>query len=206
MNFIFIEAKNSNTSEYNFIKTILDNNFADKDKEIVCMDGVDNLFCPAIINRMKQAQDAGDNVLVLVDADYPSKGWGHNKRHDDIEDRKTKLSLSFQLFIYPNNSDDGDVEILMESLVRKDLHKDWWDRFEDYEKCIQGAKDAENKPKYNLPNRKAKLHTYISSQQLSNRQRKKIGAGFWLFDDSNYWDFTRKELSPLLEYFQANLL
>ena len=41
---------------------------------------------------------------------------------------------------------------------------------------------------------------------LSNRQRKKIGAGFWLFDDSNYWDFTRKELSPLLEYFQANLL
>lgn len=206
MNFIFIEAKNSNTSEYNFIKTILDNNFADKDKEIVCMDGVDNLFCPAIINRMKQAQDAGDNVFVLVDADYPSNGWGHNKRHDDIEDRKTKLSLSFQLFIYPNNSDDGDVEILMESLVRKDLHKDWWDCFEDYEKCIQGAKDAENKPKYNLPNRKAKLHTYISSQQLSNRQRKKIGAGFWLFDDSNYWDFTREELSPLLEYFQANLL
>lgn len=176
MNFIFIEAKNSNTSEYNFIKTILDKNFADKDKEIVCMDGVDNLFCPAIINRMKQAQDAGDNVLVLVDADYPSKGWGHNKRHDAIEDRKTKLSLSFPLFIYPNNSDDGDVEILMESLVRKDLHKDWWDCFEDYEKCIQGAKDAENKPKYNLPNRKAKLHTYISSQQLSNRQRKKIGA------------------------------
>ena len=190
MNFIFIEAKNSNTSEYNFIKTILDNNFADKDKEIVCMDGVDNLFCPAIINRMKQAQDAGDNALVLVDADYPSKGWGHNKRLDDIEDRKTKLSLSFPLFIYPNNSHDVDVEILMESLVRKDLHKDWWDCFEDYEKCIQGAKDAENKPKYNLPNRKAKLHTYISSQQLSNRQRKKIGAGFWLFDDSNYWDYT----------------
>ena len=206
MNFIFIEAKNSNTSEYNFIKAILDKYFADKDIEIVCMDGVDNLFCPAIINCMKQAQDAGDNALVLVDADYPSKGWGHNKRFDDIEDRKTKLSLSFPLFIYPNNSDDGDVEILMESLVRKDLHKDWWDCFEDYEKCIQGAKDAENKPKYNLPNRKAKLHTYISSQQLSNRQRKKIGTGFWLFDDSKYWDFTREELSPLLEFFQANLL
>lgn len=109
MNFIFIEAKNSNTSEYNFIKAILDKYFADKDIEIVCMDGVDNLFCPAIINCMKQAQDAGDNVLVLVDADYPSKGWGHNKRFDDIEDRKTKLSLSFPLFIYPNNSDDGNI-------------------------------------------------------------------------------------------------
>ena len=63
MNFIFIEAKNSNTSEYNFIKAILDKYFADKDIEIVCMDGVDNLFCPAIINRMKQAQDASDNVM-----------------------------------------------------------------------------------------------------------------------------------------------
>ena len=50
MNFIFIEAKNPNTSEYDFIKSVLDKYFADKNIEIVCMDGVDNLFCPTIIN------------------------------------------------------------------------------------------------------------------------------------------------------------
>ena len=115
------------------------------------------------------------------------------------------MSLSFPLFIYPNNNDDGDVEVLMESLVRKDLHQDWWDCFEDYEKCIQGARDTENNLKYNLPNRKAKLHTFISSQQLSNKQRKRLGSGFWLFDVSKYWDFTREELKPLLDFFEANI-
>lgn len=205
MNFIFIEAKNPNTSEYNFIKAVLDEYFADKNIEIVCMDGVDNLFCPTIINRMRQAQDEGNKVLVLVDADYPNKGWGHTKRHDDIEKHKTELSLSFPLFIYPNDNDDGDVEVLMERLVRKDLHQDWWDCFEDYEKCIQGARDTENNLKYNLPNRKAKLHTFISSQQLSNKQRKRLGSGFWLFDDSKYWDFTREELKPLLDFFETNI-
>ena len=105
----------------------------------------------------------------------------------------------------PNNSDDGDVEVLMETLVCKDLYKDWWDCFEDYEKCVQGATDSEKKQKYNLPNRKAKLHTFISSQQLSNKQRDKIGRGFWLFDDPNYWDFTREELKPLLDFFKEHL-
>lgn len=154
---------------------------------------------------MEQAQDEGDSVLVLVDADSPSKGWGYTKRYDDIEDKKTQLQLNFPLFIYPNNSDDGDVEVLMESLIRKDLHKDWWDCFEDYETCIQGAKDSENNQKYNLPNRKAKLHTYITSQQLNKKQRDKIGSGFWLFDDPKYWDLTREALKPLLDFFDAHL-
>lgn len=205
MNLIFIEAKNANTSECNFLKAVLSKHFVDKSVEFICMDGVGNLFQKSIINRMEQAQVEGDSVLVLVDADSPSKGWGYTKRHDDIEDKKTQLQLNFPLFIYPNNNDDGDVEVLMESLIRKDLHKDWWDCFEDYETCIQGAKDSENNQKYNLPNRKAKLHTYITSQQLNKKQRDKIGSGFWLFDDPKYWDLTREALKPLFDFFDAHL-
>lgn len=205
MNLVFIEAKNNNTSEYNFIKTVLTNFFADKNIEFVCMNGVDNLFNQTIVNRIRQAQDENNKVLVLVDADWPSKGWGYAKRHNCVENKMAELQIRFPFFIYPNNSDDGDVEVLMETLVCKDLYKDWWDCFEDYEKCVQGATDSEKKQKYNLPNRKAKLHTFISSQQLSNKQRDKIGRGFWLFDDPNYWDFTREELKPLLDFFKEHL-
>ena len=49
MNLVFIEAKNNNTSEYNFIKTVLSNFFADKNIEFVCMNGVDNLFNQTIV-------------------------------------------------------------------------------------------------------------------------------------------------------------
>ena len=73
MNLVFIEARNNNTSEYNFIKTVLTNFFADKNIEFVCMNGVDNLFNQTIVNRIRQAQDENNKVLVLVDADCPSK-------------------------------------------------------------------------------------------------------------------------------------
>lgn len=73
MNLIFIEAKNANTSECNFLKTILSKHFADKSVEFICMNGVGNLFQKSIINRMEQAQVEGDSVLVMVDADSPSK-------------------------------------------------------------------------------------------------------------------------------------
>lgn len=119
MNLIFIEAKNAHTSECNFLKAVLSKHFVDKSVEFICMDGVGNLFQKSIINRMEQAQDEGDSVLVLVDADSPSKGWGYTKRHDDIEAKKTELQLNFPLFIYPNNNDDGDVEVLMEVLSAK---------------------------------------------------------------------------------------
>lgn len=101
--------------------------------------------------------------------------------------------------------EDGDVETLMESLARKDLHQKWWDCFDDYEACVQGVRDDKGVLRYNIPNRKAKLHTYISSQQLSKRQRDRIGRGHWLFDDAALWDLERAEIKPLVEFLRANL-
>ena len=92
----------------------------------------------------------------------------------------------------------------MEELARKDLHKEWWDCFEDYEKCVSGIK-KDGECRYILPNRKAKLHTYISSQKLNNRTRDKIGSGQWLFNDNNFWDLTRPEVMPLIKFFKENL-
>lgn len=205
MNKIFIEARHDKTSEYNFLKTVLSQNFRDKEIEFVFMDGVDNLFCETILNQIHQAQDEGDHVLVVLDADFPSKGWGFTKRTEDVQEKMQFNGVTFPFFLYPNNHDDGDVETLMESLACKDIHEKWWNCFEDYEMCVRGIRDVDGKLKYNIPNRKAKLHTYISSQQLSNKQRDKVGRGCWLFDDKSYWDLSKDELKPLLYFFVKNL-
>lgn len=60
--------------------------------------------------------------------------------------------------------------------------------------------------KYAIPNRKAKLHTYISSQKLNNASRRKLGSGQWLFNDQNYWDLSRPELQPLVNFLKNNLV
>ncbi len=68
MNRIFIEAKHKNTSEYYFLKAILDRYFPEKVVEFIFMDGVGNLFKEANLNIIAQAQIMGEPVLVFVDA------------------------------------------------------------------------------------------------------------------------------------------
>lgn len=46
----------------------------------------------------------------------------------------------------------------------------------------------------------------MSSQHLSNASRKKIGSGQWLFDDTDYWDLSRAEIRPLVEFLKTNLV
>ena len=204
-NVIFIEAKKEDTSECNFLKTVLAKYFADKPVRFVCMDGVGNLFNEVNLNKMHQTMDEGDNILVLLDADTLPKGYGFAKRKAEVEKLMQQNGLSFTFFLYPNNGDDGDVETLMETLACKNLHKEWWDCYGDYERCIDGVKDVVGNKRYNLPNLKAKLHTYISSQQLTGSQRRKLGSGQWLFDDANYWNLTCDSLKPLLDFFNTNL-
>ena len=205
MNRIFIEAKKPDTSEYRFLETIMKLEFPDRNYEIICMDGVCNLFNQVIQNKIRIAQDDGDTVVVILDADTVAKNWGFAARKDDIERKMKENGLSFPFFLYPDNHDDGDFEVLLESLARKDLHKEWWDCFSDYETCVSGIRNDCGEIKYVIPNRKAKLHTFISSQQLSNASRKKIGSGQWLFDDRSYWDLTRESIRPLLDFLHSNL-
>lgn len=205
MNKIFIEAKNEKTSECNFLKAILRRFFPDKKVGFVCIDGIGNLFNEANINQMRQAVEETDNVLILLDADTPEKGWGFEARKTNVLNQMAKHDIVSPFFLYPDNTSDGDVESLMEALVRKDLHEKWWDCFEDYEKCVGGVKDNNGLKCYNLPNRKARLHTFISSQMLSNEKRNKLGSGNWLFDEAEFWDLTRPALEPLTNFLRANL-
>lgn len=196
---IFIEAKNKHTSEYYFLKTILNLFFADKEVDFRFMDGIGNLFNEAILNQISLAQESGEHVIVIADADTIAKGYGYAKRKEDIENGMKEHSLSFPYFLYPNNQNDGDVEILMDKAAQRHLHSTFFDCFEDYEKCVSG----ENK--YNIPNLKGKLHTYMAAQKLPNNLRKRFGSGDWLFDNKDYWNLDVEALQPLKDFFALNL-
>ena len=202
---IFIEAQDKTTPEYNFLKTIIDLYFSTKDVDFICIGGVGNLFNETNINQISQAQAVGEQVLVLIDADTVAKGYGFAKRKEDIESGMQTHKISFSCFIYPNNQDDGEVENLMESAARRDLHQVFFDCFEDYEKCVSGVKDEYGLPLYNTPNLKGKLHTYMNAQKLSNKLRRRLGAGDWLFSNTDYWDLNAVALQPLKDFLATNL-
>lgn len=205
MNKIFIEAKDRKTPEYYFLKTILDIYFPRKEVEFIFMNGIGNLFNETNMNVISQSQIMGEQVLVFVDADTKAKRYGYEKRKDEIEKGMLINKISFPYFIYPNNRDDGDVEILMEYAAQRDLHATFFDCFEDYEKCISGVKNELGEPLYNVPNLKGKLHTYMNAQKLSRKLSNRFGSGDWLFDNKDYWNLDVTALQPLKDFLTVHL-
>lgn len=205
MNKIFIEAQNEKTAEYYFLSTVLTAFCPGKEVKIICMGGIGNLFREAIVNQIRIAKDDGDQVLVLADADTVAKGYGYGKRQEEMNRGMFSKRISFPFFLYPNNRDDGEVEILMERAARRDLHRDFFDCFEKYEKCVSSVKDARGEPLYNIPNLKGKLHTYMNAQKMSGKLRDRLGRGDWLFDQQDYWDLGVEDLQPLRDFLQKNL-
>ena len=202
---IFIEAKSKDTPECHFLQTII--KIVDPKMEIkfIPMNGIGNLFNESILNKIKEVQEIGEQVIVFADADTKAKKYGYVKRKAEIDKGMVANAVSFPYFLYPNNQDDGDVEILMEVATRKDLHPVFFDCFNDYETCVSSAKDESGVSKYNVPSLKNKLHTYMAAQKLSRKYRDRLGKGDWLFENKDFWDLDIDELKPLKKFLTANL-
>lgn len=197
---IFIEAKNNKTSEYHFLQAIINNFLPEAETEFIFMNGIGHLFNETILNQIKLAQEMGEHVIVFADADTVAKGYGYEIRKEEIEKGMAANNVAFHYFLYPNNQNDGDVEVLMESAARRDLHPVFFDCFEDYEKCVSGVTDGSGNQRYNVPDLKGKLHTYMSAQKLSRKLSDRFGSGDWLFDNENYWDLDVETLQPLKDF------
>ena len=194
---IFIEAKHANTSESVFIHTLLKYiGIAADSFEVIHVDGKDNLYKNEIKFRENTLQ--GGRNLIIFDADTPETKCGQEVTRSRIFSTFPKDVVIDGLFLYPNNVDDGIFENLLEHLVLKDKHQRFFDCFSDYEHCLGSD--------YLSPDLKGKLHTYMSAQKtLSNRQRKDLGSGKWLFDDPQYWNLEAEELKPLKDFLINNI-
>lgn len=205
MNTIFIEAEKKDTAENYFLAALMTKYFPGVEYELIPMAGVANLFNEVNLILLRSKIADGINCLAILDADTVEKGWGFATRKADVEKNQQLHGVSFPFFLYPDNGSDGDVEHLMENLARQDLHPTFFRCFRQYEMCVGGDVDDDGHQRYNTPDLKGKLHTYMSAQKLSNAQRKRLGRGDWLFDDLNYWDIGRELVHPLVDFLKATL-
>ncbi len=187
---IYIEANDERVPEYNFLKMYI--KYLGLDIAVQPIAGKDNLdFLSA---KLQDDVFSGNKPVILFDADEPRNGGGYAVRMAHITQFLLKESLiGIPIFLWPNNHDDGDFETMLENIAQKQLHPVFFDCFEDYEHCVEG--------KYNVPNRKSKLHTFINAQPgLTNSQKRKLGHGNWLFNDKKYWDWDVAYLNPLRDF------
>ncbi|WP_423787010.1 DUF3226 domain-containing protein [Helicobacter pylori] len=95
-----------------------------------------------------------DKTLIIFDAD---KNYESNKKEILKVVSKTKQTISGeQIFLFPNNQDDGDLETLLLKIAN---HKEFINCFESYLDCIKKKEDY--KPIKDI--RKNMLYAYLEA-------------------------------------------
>ena len=195
---IFIESDKETTNEGHFVRHMAKLVYAGNSKEIeiVGTGGYTNLDQFAV--QMQRNTDNGIKNLVIFDADFPHTG-GFEKRQAELLNLKEKEKVDFELFLFPNNQDDGTFEHLLEHLATEE-HKGLLECFEGYESCIRGR----NNPKYVSPDQKAKMYAYVSTQTDPN-DIKMFKKGDWRFNQTDLWNLDVDYLKPLKDFLSLYL-
>lgn len=203
---IFIEANRVETPEGAFLKALIQKFVPDAYPYTVnAVNGWTNLCQAASAMVMRTNVTEGGKNLVVFDADTKDNGGGYEQRLKELKEKLAANKCEADIFLWPDNHSDGDVEDLMLAIARKDLHATFFDCFGDYETCIKGVKDTEGKQAYHSPDKKAKVFTYISSMPLTNSQRKHLGRGEWLFSDPKFWNLESDFLAPIAAFLRKGL-
>ena len=195
---IFIESKKKETSEYNFLSTFIKEKLGipSSSYSIECVDGKDNLH--NIKNKLIENTLEGGKNLIIFDADAPSNKGGFEKRQSELDMELKELDCNAEIFLFPNNHDDGMFENLLEHLTLTERYKNFFDCYSDYEACLGDG--------YRHPDLKGKVFTYISSMKsLSNTKWKKLGSGDWQFAYPEYWNLDAEYLQPLKDFLYSHL-
>ena len=90
-----------------------------------------------------------------------------------------------QFFLLPNNAEPGDLETLLEGLIKEE-HRVIIECFERYADCLKNSSEL-----YKLPNRKQKIFSYCSA--LDTEPKPDLRE----YQNSQYWDLEADALGDL---------
>ena len=192
---IYIEAANKNVPETHFLESYIEH-IGLNDISIIPIDGKGNLSTSC--QKIKDDLACGNKPVILFDADGEWNKGGFDITIDVIKEtiRSNGINEDLEIFLWPNNKEDGDFEMMLEHIVQKEKHKLFFDCFNDYEICVS--------KQYDTPNRKGKFHTFMNAhKELSGETKKKFGKGKWLFSNKNYWDWDSPYLLPLRDFLKS---
>ncbi|WP_187914805.1 DUF3226 domain-containing protein [Helicobacter pylori] len=213
---IYTEGK----SDKNFLSWCLDvwkneDHFDQAHFDIIHVESKDKLFsdefCKRIENILKNKNQEYRQVCIIFDADIKKENQesdaGFDNKLKHIREKFKEKGTDFpkeQIFLFPNNQDDGDLETLLLKIAK---HDEFLKCFEGYLECIKSKEHY--KPIKNI--RKNMLYAYLEALGLENLTKTNIGV----FDDKGkikeehkeeyeklkeVIDFNSKSLIPLKDF------
>ncbi len=168
-----------------FIENYLHHLFREKvkDYDIICTGGWTNIHLER--NKFIENTDNEGLNLVIFDADID-----FSKRKNELENKKTELGIEFELFLFPNNQDIGDFEVLLERISNV-THRSIFECFDKYQDCLSNKNET-----YILPNREARIFAYLETLNEETKPKKRD------YSIDKCWNLNSSELDNLKEFLQ----
>ncbi|WP_121502120.1 DUF3226 domain-containing protein [Helicobacter pylori] len=167
-------------SDKNFLSWCLDvwkneDHFDQAHFDIIHVEGKDKLFsdefCKRIENILKNKNQEYRQVCVIFDADIKKENQesdaGFDNKLKHIREKFKEKGTDFpkeQIFLFPNNQDDGDLETLLLEITKHD----------DFLKCFEGYFKSKEHYKPIKRIRKNKWHAYLEALGLENLTKTNI--------------------------------
>jgi hypothetical protein len=168
--------------------------------QIIYVEGWNNLINQtkqgeAYQNKMNANTFNGGKNLVVFDADA-----NFAQRETEILAWRAKYKLDFELFLFPNNSDTGALEDLLERVINP-VNEPIFDCWERYETCINSKSIVGRATPLTIPAKKTKIYGYLETLLgSSHSEKEKIKERNRNYLDSNHWDLGSNNLTPLKNF------
>ena len=157
--------------------------------------------------REKMKENTSNNILNLVvfDADSPENEGGFAVRKREIEDWKTRHGLTFELFLFPNNEENGELENLLEGIINPQ-NATIFCCWENFEECLT-TKTTCTKTPLTIPAKKSKIYAYMEVLHGdSNSEKEKIKDPNRDFKNTQHWDLSAQAIGPLKKFLQRHIV
>ncbi|MCT4613471.1 MAG: hypothetical protein N4A49_01195 [Marinifilaceae bacterium] len=151
-----------------------------------------------IRNKMTQNSDNEGTNLLIFDADDD-----FNDRKGELEDWRNKWGLDFEIYLWPNNSGNGDLEVLLENIINR-KNQPVFDCWNQYEKCLQSETIEGCEVPLTTPARKTKIYGYLEVLLGdSKNQKEKIKERNRDYKKADFWDLDSEYLNVLSDFLDS---
>lgn len=200
---IFVEGD----ADKRFIAQLLESIFNENipSGNIIPTHGYTNLIAVdkerTFINEMQRTTDDGGINLVIFDADDDCK-----IRRTELLDWKRRTQTNFELFLFPNNKDEGELENLLEQIINPENKQimECWDNYEQSLKEIHLP--WRNGIPLTIPAKKTRIYAYLEALLGTSRSEKeKIKEKNRDYQNKKHWNLNAEALSELTKFLKSSL-
>jgi hypothetical protein len=175
--------------------------FENVDQVIIVSNGKDKIKQGLLRRQMEQHADKGGVNLVIFDADDDFAA-----RKAALEKTRSEIGVTFELFLFPNNQENGTLENLLENIIL-DKNRPIFQCWDGYEQCLRNTTIAGRDEPLTTPAKKTKIYAYLEALLgKSKSEKKKIKEVERDYQNKDHWNLDADYLLPLKMFLTAHLL